>query len=194
MNLALLALSRGSLSCCLLSHITLLLTDQSAHCAKLHHQLCFVLLLPRRLSFANNGGSKALRPPRGATPGKPLLIELVHFERQLQLADDGCFVETGGPTSAHMRYNWCTGSGKEGLRFDGSDKTGTANGEMSYNVVWNNSGFGVKGNNHSAWHKFACSHNAMHVSAHCNCYACATDSNGLFMRLLLVWIWQLVHF
>ena len=104
----------------------------------------------RRLSFANNGGSKALRPPSGA--GKPLLIELVHFERQLQLADDGCFVETGGPSSAHMRYNWCTGSGKEGLRFDGSDKTGTANGEMSYNTVWNNSGFGVKGNSHNISH------------------------------------------
>lgn len=111
----------------------------------------------RRLSFANNGGSKALRPPGGATPDKPLLIELVHFERQLQLADDGCFVETGGTTSAHMRYNWCTGSGKEGLRFDGSDKTGTANGEMSYNVVWNNSGFGVKGNKHSERPVFACS-------------------------------------
>ena len=42
---------------------------------------------------------------------------------------------------------WCTGSGKAALRFDGSDKTGTANGEMSYNVVWNNSGLTVKGNN-----------------------------------------------
>ena len=59
-------------------------------------------------------------PRSGAMPNKPLLIELVHFERQLQLADDGCFVETGGPTSAHMRFNWCTGSGKEGLRFDGT--------------------------------------------------------------------------
>ncbi len=49
----------------------------------------------------------------------------------------------------------CTGSGKEGLRFDGSDKTGTANGEMSYNVVWNNSGLGVKGNKHSMRHVFA---------------------------------------
>jgi hypothetical protein len=95
----------------------------------------------RRLSFANNGGSKALRPPGGRVE-----IELVHFERQLQLADDGCFVETGGPASAVMRYNWCTGSGKSGLRFDGDDASGTANGEMSYNVVWNNSGFVVKGN------------------------------------------------
>ena len=44
-----------------------------------------------RLSFANNGGSKTLRPPHGV----PVRIELVHFEKQLQLADDGCFVETG---------------------------------------------------------------------------------------------------
>ena len=94
-----------------------------------------------RLSFANNGASKALRPPEGRVQ-----IELVHFERQLQLADDGCFVETGGPASAVMRYNWCTGSGKSGLRFDGDDGSGTANGEMSFNVVWNNSGFVVKGN------------------------------------------------
>ena len=45
-----------------------------------------------------------------------------------------------------MRHNWCTGSGKSGLRFDGSDASGTANGEMSFNVVWNNSGLSVKGN------------------------------------------------
>ena len=43
-----------------------------------------------RLSFANNGASKALRPPK---PNFPLYVELVHFERQLSLADDGCFVE-----------------------------------------------------------------------------------------------------
>lgn len=73
----------------------------------LNSSILCVVVICRRLSFSNNGGSKALRPPRGATPDKPLLIELVHFERQLQLADDGCFVETGGPTSAHMRYNWC---------------------------------------------------------------------------------------
>ena len=29
----------------------------------------------------------------------------VHFESQLNLADDGCFVETGSSHSAHMRYN-----------------------------------------------------------------------------------------
>ena len=52
---------------------------------------------------ANNGGSKALRPPHSSN----VRIELVHFERQLQLADDGCFVETGGTQSAIMRYNWC---------------------------------------------------------------------------------------
>ena len=100
-----------------------------------------------RLSFANNGASKALRPPK---PSFPLYVELVHFERQLSLADDGCFVETGGPDSAHMRYNWCTGSGKSAFRFDGDDKTGTSNGEMSFNVVWNNSGLSVKGNHQSA--------------------------------------------
>eukprot|EP01052_Picozoa_sp_SAG31_P053211 SAG31_NODE_13523_length_864_cov_0.806536_1_plen_154_part_00 len=40
----------------------------------------------------------------------------------------------------------CSGSGKAGLRFDGDDHTGTANGEMSFNVIWNNSGLVVKGN------------------------------------------------
>lgn len=45
-----------------------------------------------------------------------------------------------------MRQNWCSGSGKAGLRFDGSDQSGTANGEMSFNVIWNNSGLIVKGN------------------------------------------------
>lgn len=102
----------------------------------------------RRLSFAHNGGSKALRPP-GTLSGEGVLIEMVHFESQLNLADDGCFVETGSSHSAHMKYNWCHGSGKAALRFDGSDATGTANGEMSYNVVWNNSGLIVKGNNNT---------------------------------------------
>ena len=56
-----------------------------------------------RLSFANNGASKALRPPKPSN--MPLVVQLVHFERQLSLADDGCFVETGGPDSAHMRVS-----------------------------------------------------------------------------------------
>jgi len=98
-----------------------------------------------RLSFANNGGSKCLRPPgKGA-----FSISLVDFGSQLQLADDGCMVETGGPTSAHMLQNWCHDSGKSALRFDGAFATGTANGAMVGNVAWNVGSFMVKGDNHT---------------------------------------------
>jgi hypothetical protein len=98
-----------------------------------------------RLSFSNNGGSKALRPP-----GSGLFsIVLTDFASQLQLADDGCMVETGGEQSAHMLQNWCHDTGKSALRFDGDFASGTANGAMIGNVAWNVGGFIVKGDNHT---------------------------------------------
>merc|ERR1719343_945478 len=58
-------------------------------------------------------------------------------------------VETGGENSALMRQNWCHDSGKSALRFDGDDKSGTSNGEMSRNVAWNISAMVIKGNKHN---------------------------------------------
>lgn len=98
----------------------------------------------RRLTFQGNGASKALRPPHQSD----IVVELVNFMQQMQLADDGCMVETGGTHSAYMRYNWAHDSGKASLRFDGDDATGTANGLMANNVAWNISGLMVKGDYH----------------------------------------------
>eukprot|EP01063_Lacrimia_lanifica_P005019 TRINITY_DN1284_c0_g1_i2.p2 TRINITY_DN1284_c0_g1~~TRINITY_DN1284_c0_g1_i2.p2 ORF type:complete len:898 (+),score=463.46 TRINITY_DN1284_c0_g1_i2:62-2755(+) len=103
-----------------------------------------------RLTFKNNGPSKTLRPS-----GENIPVTYVHFEGQLQLANDGCFVETGGPQSAHMHHNWCFNSGKGALRFDGTDRGGTANGLMAFNVGWNVSNFVVKGDNHTFDHNTA---------------------------------------
>jgi len=97
-----------------------------------------------RVTLRNNGASKGIRPPHAAG----ITIELCDMGKQLQLAWDGCMVETGGSRSARMTRNWCHDSGKAALRFDGDDSTGTANGEMSYNVVWNISGLIVKGDHH----------------------------------------------
>eukprot|EP00756_Hemistasia_phaeocysticola_P065414 Hpha_TRINITY_DN8539_c0_g1::TRINITY_DN8539_c0_g1_i1::g.146388::m.146388 len=102
-----------------------------------------------RVTFRFNGPSKCLRPSGGG------LVTRIHFEGQLEIASDGCFVESGGSESAHLRYNWAFDSGKSALRFDGDDASGTANGEMSYNVAWNVSSFVVKGNNHTFSHNTA---------------------------------------
>ena len=67
-----------------------------------------------------------------------------------------------------MRFNWCTGSGKSAFRFDGDDKTGTSNGEMSFNVVWNNSGLSVKGNHQSAPHPFTTAFRRTLLTSHNN--------------------------
>lgn len=92
----------------------------------------------------NNGASKGIRPPHESG----IVIKLCDLGGQLQLAWDGCMVETGSTHSAKMTQNWVHDSGKSALRFDGDDHTGTANGEMSYNVVWNISGMVVKGDHH----------------------------------------------
>merc|ERR1712048_274499 len=97
-----------------------------------------------RVTLRNNGASKGIRPPHA--PG--IIIAKSDLGRQLQLAWDGCMVETGSTKSAAMIHNWCHDTGKSSLRFDGDDHTGTANGEMSYNVAWNISGLIIKGDHH----------------------------------------------
>ena len=98
-----------------------------------------------RMSFANNGPSKAFRPPSAAWPVKNVVMVLMDFASELQLADDGCMVETGGNNSAHVLQSWMHDSGKSASRFDGDYKTGTRNGAFVGNVAWNTSGFMVKG-------------------------------------------------
>lgn len=98
-----------------------------------------------RLTLRNNGASKGLRPPHEAG----IVIELCDLGSQLQLSWDGCMVETGSTRSAKMTRNWCHDTGKAALRFDGDDSTGTAHGEMSFNVVWNISNLIVKGDYHN---------------------------------------------
>eukprot|EP01063_Lacrimia_lanifica_P021677 TRINITY_DN2918_c0_g3_i1.p1 TRINITY_DN2918_c0_g3~~TRINITY_DN2918_c0_g3_i1.p1 ORF type:complete len:876 (+),score=300.88 TRINITY_DN2918_c0_g3_i1:43-2670(+) len=102
-----------------------------------------------RLTFRFNGPSKCLRPDSAR------LVNRTHFEGQLELASDGCFVESGGPQSAHLAYNWAFDSGKLAARFDGSDHSGTANGVMTHNVAWNVSSFSLHGNHHMFDHNTA---------------------------------------
>jgi hypothetical protein len=68
------------------------------------------------------------------------------------MQDDGSFVEGGGSVSTHYRRNWCTNTGKSGLRWDGYYASGTGSvsgGLMVENVIWNASGVVVKGDNHN---------------------------------------------
>ena len=102
-----------------------------------------------RLTFSNNGASKCLRPGSSKDLDHPVRITDVLFETQLQLADDGCFVETGGPHAAHMEHNWMHGSGKSALRFDGTFASGTAHGAMVSNVGFNVSSLEIKGDVHT---------------------------------------------
>jgi hypothetical protein len=75
-------------------------------------------LVFRRLSFANNGDAQSFNAAAHAAPAS--LVELCHFESQLAIQDDGSFVEGGGTVSTHYRRNWCTNTGKAGLRWDGT--------------------------------------------------------------------------
>ena len=81
--------------------------------------------------------------------GNPVIIELMDFASELQLADDGCMVETGGPHSAHVLQSWMHDTGKSASRFDGNYDTGTRHGAFIGNVAWNISGFMVKGDQHN---------------------------------------------
>jgi hypothetical protein len=75
-------------------------------------------------------------------------VELCDFQSQLAIEDDGAFVEGGGPVSTIYRRNWCTNTGKAGLRWDGQYPD-TNLGLMTENVVWNASGVVVKGDQHN---------------------------------------------
>ena len=81
--------------------------------------------------------------------GNPVIIELMDFASELELADDGCMVETGGPHSAHVLRSWMHDTGKSASRFDGDYNTGTRHGAFIGNVAWNISGFMVKGDQHN---------------------------------------------
>jgi hypothetical protein len=101
----------------------------------------------RRLNFRNNGAAQSFNAAGTKTGGAPL-VELCDFQSQLAIEDDGSFVEGGGAVSTIYRRNWCTDSGKAGLRWDGYYPD-TNLGLMTENVVWNASGVVVKGDNHN---------------------------------------------
>lgn len=50
-------------------------------------------------------------------------MKLCSFESQLAIQDDGAFVEGGGCPSTRYIRNWCTSTGKAGLRWDGMYST-----------------------------------------------------------------------
>ena len=105
----------------------------------------------RRLSFSNNGAAQSANA-MGHDPAYPApLVELCHFQSQLAMQDDGSFIEGGGSVSTEYRRNWCTNTGKAGLRWDNYyPHTGRLRGGvMAENVVWNASGVIVKGDNHN---------------------------------------------
>eukprot|EP01051_Picozoa_sp_SAG22_P007050 SAG22_NODE_483_length_9925_cov_3.568186_5_plen_573_part_00 len=105
----------------------------------------------RRLSFSNNGAAQSTNAQGHDPAYPPPLVELCHFQSQLAMQDDGAFVEGGGKVATHYSQNWCTDTGKAGLRWDGYYSEGTGRlrgGVMTENVVWNASSVIVKGNNH----------------------------------------------
>ena len=98
-----------------------------------------------RLSFANNGPSKAVKIATNVSAD----IELVDFGSILQTEDDGCMLESGGSHSMRLLRSWSHDAGKGASRFDGDLATGTAHGAFIGNVAWNVSGFSVKGDYHN---------------------------------------------
>ena len=100
-----------------------------------------------RLNFKNNGAAQSFNAAGSQKVGAPL-VELCDFQSQLAIEDDGAFVEGGGAVSTIYRRNWCTNTGKAGLRWDGYYPD-TNLGVMTENVVWNASGVVVKGDQHN---------------------------------------------
>ena len=99
-------------------------------------------LVVERVSFRNNGAAQSL------TASALSRVEMCHFESQLAIQDDGAFVEGGGTPSTVYIRNWCTNTGKAGLRWDGY-YPGTIGGLMLENVAWNTSALMIKGDKHN---------------------------------------------
>lgn len=95
-----------------------------------------------RLSFQNNGAAQSF------SAGGPTIVKMCYFQSQLAIQDDGSFVEGGGTPSNQYYRNWCTNSGKAGLRWDGY-YPGTLGGLMMENIVWNTSAIVIKGDQHN---------------------------------------------
>ena len=74
-------------------------------------------LLLHRLTFRNNGAAQSINA--GGSNSIPATVQLCNFQTQLAIQDDGSFVEGGGSPSTIYKRNWCTNSGKSGLRWDG---------------------------------------------------------------------------
>jgi hypothetical protein len=75
----------------------------------------------RRLTFRNNGAAQSINA--GGTTTVAPVVEMCSFESQLAIQDDGAFVEGGGRPSTRYTRNWCTDTGKAGLRWDGMYST-----------------------------------------------------------------------
>ena len=105
-------------------------------------------LVYQRLTFANNGAAQSFSA--GGVGGASPRVEDCYFSKQLSIQDDGSFVEGGGvPATVYLR-NWCTDTGKSGLRWDGYyPEKKDLGGLMLDNVVWNASGVVVKGDQHN---------------------------------------------
>jgi hypothetical protein len=99
-------------------------------------------LVVERVSFRNNGAAQSL------TAGGGSRVQMCNFASQLAIQDDGAFVEGGGTPSTVYIRNWCTNSGKAGLRWDGYYPS-TLGGLMLENVAWNTSAMMVKGDQHN---------------------------------------------
>ena len=104
-------------------------------------------ILLHRLTFRNNGAAQSI-DAGGATNTNAANVDSCFFQTQLAIQDDGSFVEGGGTPSTMYTNNWCTNTGKSGLRWDGL-YPGTLGGVMSGNVVWNATGLVVKGDQHN---------------------------------------------
>ena len=107
-------------------------------------------LYASHLTFRNNGAAQSI-DAGGEKNARAARIEMCSFEKQLQLQDDGAFVEGGavpnGTSTVYVR-NWATDTGKAALRWDGYFP-GTLGGLMLENVAWNASAFVIKGDEHN---------------------------------------------
>jgi hypothetical protein len=99
-------------------------------------------LVVERNSFRNNGAAQSINA--GGTNSVSPRVEGNDFRSQLALQDDGAFVEGGGRPSTTFIRNWCSGSGKAALRWDGFFADNVTGGTMLQNVAWNTSALVIK--------------------------------------------------
>eukprot|EP00937_MAST-01D_sp_MAST-1D-sp2_P003802 g3802.t1 len=104
-------------------------------------------LVVERCSFRNNGAAQSITA--GGTNHVPARVTACDFQSQLSLQDDGAFVEGGGRPSTAFVQNWCSGTGKAALRWDGYFADNVTGGVMLRNVAWNTSMLVIKGDRHN---------------------------------------------